>query len=206
MQRIAMFALFLVAGCHGLPDTRTAVEHEQLAAVSQSSSDQARAAVTVAETTRPVNNGVEATADATTPLYETAQGRSGYETMSAEDHIKIARKIRQNADVACARIPPSRWVTCPIGKPATVEAIPRGVRLILDGPAVELMRDQIDCALARARVERPSDADAAACPILVPGAHPRVIDRPEGPILEIVADDEVHAVDVRTRAERLRTR
>ncbi len=191
-------------GCHPLPDGRTAVEHEEEARRLRSDADQARAAVAIQETTRPMPTGPEMQADPTTPLAGAAQGRAAVSARSAEQHERIARRLREDADVACARVAATRWRTCPIPPASAVEEIPRGVRIKLAAPVeAEATRAEMSCAVARAHVERPGPDDEAACPLLVVGAQASFIDAAGAQSIEITAQDETHARDVRERARKL---
>jgi|SRR5579871_3500871 len=201
-MRAAAIVLVGIVGCRPLPDGRTAVEHEHEAQRLRSEADAARAAVTTQENARPTPTGVEQQMDPGTPLAGAAQGRAGYVVAQAQKHEETARRIREDADVACARVPASRWRSCPLGEPTAAEPIAMGVRLKLASPVeAEGMRDEMRCAVARAHVERPDEE--ARCPLLVTGAEARVVDVPGGQAIEIVAQDQLHADEVRMRARKL---
>ncbi|MSP63685.1 MAG: hypothetical protein EXR72_25735 [Myxococcales bacterium] len=198
----AGLVLVAVAGCR-IQDTRTAVEHEQEAEHHRMEVEAARAMVTVAETTRPMQSATEAVGDPGTNLPHYAGARGATELQAAEEHEKAARRIRQDAEVACVRVPPSERTSCPVGGPVgSIEQIPRGVAIRPKvAPEPERLRALVDCAVAEARVVRPTDAES--CPLLVPGATPRVVDRPGGARLEIIAPDDARGDEVRRRAATL---
>ncbi len=181
-----MVALLLI-GCR-LPDSRTAVEHEREAEHHRAQADRARAAIRIAETTRPMPSANEAISDPGAPAGEIAAGRAAYEIQTAADHEKVAQQLRHEAEILCQRVPPSQWRTCPINLPFTVEKFSSGYRLRPGGSAAaESLRGEIGCAIARSRIDR--SEEQSACPLFAPGASVRVVDRipggSEGPFIEI---------------------
>lgn len=196
----SLIAIFVVAGCHPLPDGRTAVELERDAEQKRMAAEQARAFVRTQETTRPVPGGMEREMDPAAPGIGYAQGRVGRDEHTAQELEETAKKIRDTAETTCTRVPPSMRASCPVGKLARVETIPRGARLVpTEAPESESWRQKVNCALAQSHVERPSGADA--CPLLVDGAESRVVDSPAGAYIEITAPDEARAAEVRRRAQ-----
>jgi hypothetical protein len=194
-------AIVLLVGCR-VPETRTAVELEREAESRRMKAEQARAVVAAQERALPVPSGYEAARDPGTPLAGAAAGRAGYLLQTATELEEVARRIRRDAEAACVRVPPPVRTACPLGgEVAAVERIPRGVRLRpKDAVAPESLRVEIDCAMAQAKVDRPSDD--AACPLLVRGASAKVVERGGVTVVEVTAPDEARAEEVRRRAER----
>jgi hypothetical protein len=62
----------------------------------------------------------------------------------------------------------------------------------------ELLRVQLNCALANAQVDRPNDF--AECPLFAPGATSKVVEQPHGAALQI---DVVEPVQVEELWRRL---
>jgi hypothetical protein len=199
----AIVGLLLCAGCHSTPDTRTAVELEQEARHRRSEAELARANVNVQQTTQPMPGAYEREiTQGPIPQYGGQQGTVAYQEKTASELEDAAGKIRRDAEMACQRVRASERRSCPIGKVAKVTPIPRGARLEAESPpAAEGWRDQVGCAVAQSRVDRPAGADQ--CPLLIPGADSRVVDTPAGPYIEITVTDEARAAEVRRRAQAL---
>jgi hypothetical protein len=189
-------------GCR-LPDTMTAVEHERKAAEERASEAQARASVKVQETTRPMPGAGDWQTDPTAPLIWFPTGRAGREGGLADQNEAAAKRIRNDAEAACARVPPSQQRMCPIPPLAKVERAGDAVRLFPAAPVEgEQLSNELRCAVAQARVDRPNDADA--CPLLVQPSSARVVQRSGRTAIEITAPDELRASEVAKRAEAMR--
>lgn len=196
---IALVAVFAASGCH-VPDTLTAVEHEEIATQRHAAADQARAAVRVQETTQPLPSGSESVGDAHAPMAEFPAGRAGREEALADEHERAAKRIRHDAEVACLHVAPSERRFCPIPKLDRVERTPLGVRLYpAPGVEPERLAAELRCAVAEAHVDRPNDA--ASCPLYAPGASVHVQPKGAALAIEIGAPDEPSAAEIRRRAE-----
>jgi hypothetical protein len=195
--RAALLLCVCVAGgcAH---DLRTAVEHENLAAHHRANADQARAVVAVNETTRPMQSGSEMDMTGANRYEATAAGKGIADVETARKHDEAAQRIRAEAGIICSRVPASAQVSCPVDVRGKVEPIRNGVRIIVAGAAsAEALRAQIECAMARTRVDYP--ADWATCPLYAPGAVAHVVDRPNMVAIDIVTRDEVQAAELRRR-------
>lgn len=201
----AVLALALggAGGCAHL-DNRTAVEHEHEAEQLRGHAELARATVRVYETTQPVPSVNDvAVGPGPTPT-QVATGSAGRDIAQAVEHEQVAQRIRAAAEASCRRVPPAERSSCPLpaGPGVRSEPMARGVRIISGGGGdgeAEALRARIDCAEAQSHVER--TPDTATCPLLVPGARTRVVDRPGGAVLEITGPDEVIGAEVRRRTE-----
>ena len=204
MRRSLVVVVLAVVGCR-LPDSRTAVELEGEAERLRLEAETARAAVRTAETTRPVPSGSEAVADPGGPLAGYAQGRAGYVLSEAARYDAAAKRIRDDAQLACRGVPAAARRSCPLGSSlARLEALDRGVRLVYaERPETESLRAQIRCALAEARVDRPAVAES--CPLLVPGANARVVEEVTVTYLEITGRGPEGALEIQRRASLLST-
>lgn len=202
MRTLVAVALILtIVGCVRPIDSRTAVEHEREAQRHRSEMELARSAVVKSEIARPMPSATEATEHPGTSMAAAAAGRVASEQRAAEGHELIARRIREEAALACEPIPPKERRICPVESVQRVERSGAVVRLHL-APTVsaEALRTGIGCAVAESHIER--NAEHENCPLFVRGARPRVVDRPEGPVLEIEGETETQAIDVERRAGR----
>lgn len=191
-------ALLLVACAH--LDQRTAVDLENEAEHHRAMARQAGGTVQVAESTRPVPSASESVSQPAVQQY--AEGRAAYEMQAAQRAQDAAQRIRDGAERLCRNLPEVERVSCPIPAEASVERTGRMVRILPSGGlSAESLRAQVDCAMAQAKVDHPPDEQE--CPLLVPGSDVRVIDRPSGVRIEIVAPDEISAEEVRRRARLL---
>ncbi|HEX2571453.1 MAG TPA: hypothetical protein VH877_17975 [Polyangia bacterium] len=200
---VGLGVLWLLPGCgRGRPDPLTAVEHEIEADRRRARGAKAEGAVRLAETALPVASGSEAAkTSGAIPPGDLAAGRAEHEAAIAQKHERAARQIRTEAALACSRVPPAERSSCPLPESSRIEEIPGGVRIVSPQPqAAELLRGQIGCALAEARVDHPGDE--RTCPLYVPGAAPHVIDRPEGAAIDITTDRASFVNELRRRARR----
>jgi hypothetical protein len=197
---MALGALLLLPACRARVDPLTAVEHEIEAERRRGRVSKAEAVVRIAETALPVSSGSEtAKTSGAIPPGDLAAGKAGHEVAVAQKHERAARQIRAEASLACTRVPLAERSSCPLPESSRIDEIPGGVRIVSPQPqAAELLRGQIGCALAEARVDHP--ADERTCPLYVPGAAPRVIDRPEGAAIEITTDRASQVHELRRRA------
>ena len=182
---VMTLAPMLLAGC-AHTDTMTAVEHDLEAERHRSAAQQAEASVRTVEIAMPPQSGSEIEKTSGFSSAELPAGRASSEIADAERHEKAARIIRERANSACRRVPIAEQKSCPV-PPGHVEPITLGARIV---PAVsvpaELLRLHLECAMARAQVDRPPDQ--ASCPLYAPGAAPRVTDRPQGAVIDITVD------------------
>lgn len=199
---IGLGVLWLLPACRPRADPLTAVEHEFEAERRRSRVSKAEAVVRIAETALPVASGSEtAKTSGAIPPRDLAAGKAGHEAAVAQKHERAAHQIRAEASLACTRVPLAERSSCPLPESSRIEEIPGGVRIVSPQPqAAELLRGQIGCALAEARVDQP--ADRRTCPLYVPGAAPRVIDRPEGAAIEITTDRTSQVDELRRRTRR----
>lgn len=202
MGAVGFGVLFLLPACRARVDPLTAVEHEIEAERRRGRVAKAESVVRLAETALPVASGSEAAkTSGAIPPGELAAGKAAHEVAVAQKHERAARQIRTEASLACTRVPQAERSSCPLPESSRIEEIPGGVRMVSPQPqAAEFLRGQIGCALAEARVDDP--VDRATCPLYVPGAAPRVIDRPEGAAIEITTDRASQVDEVRRRARR----
>jgi hypothetical protein len=205
MLRLLACSLSLVGviGC-ARPDARTAVELERDARRHQAEALSARAYAERQQTILPPPTGPEAYAGAMAPFTGgpfnySATGRVAIEEQTADDELATARRLRDLAKTACERLPVEARLDCPTGgTEARVEDIAGGVRITVPRAAAPTLSAQLECALARARVERTAEGDR--CPLLVPRSSARVVQTPAGTALEIVAGDAVSTDEIRRRA------
>jgi hypothetical protein len=192
-------AALVAAGCVHL-DTRTAVEHEQEAARHRANADQVRAATDIAQRTLPVVSASDATTNPGAPAIEVAAGRYAREAAAAQEHEDAAHRLRDQAARYCRHIPVAEQQSCPLPPGARVEPLARGLRIVPLAPVTAAtLRERIDCALANAQVDHPSDW--ATCPLYAPGATTQVLDRADiGAVVEIHTLDEAQATEARRRA------
>ncbi len=206
MRPLAFAALTLVAAGCRYPDPLTAVEHERIAASRRAEANKAEATVRIQETTRPMPSATEAASDPSVPMVDYAGARAAVEVEAARKHEAAAERIRHDAELACARVPPAERSVCPVGEVVRVRPLAGGARLFVKAPPPgESWQARVGCAQAEARVDRPLGGEL--CPLLVEGAEAHVVDDGAGGVaLEITARDDAHGAEIRRRAEALRPR
>ena len=201
---VAWLAAVAVCGCAGRPrvDRRTAVDFEREAQAHRSHAALGVHENDLFQTTQPVLGSSDAMREGRVQmapgpflpdLY--AAGRVQLDEQAAVKDETIARRLRNDAEVSCERVPPADRVPCPDGGEAGVRtAIKDGVRIELPSGDAESITRVVSCALAEAHVERPALADQ--CPLLVPGALVRVVGRG----IEITSDEPLRVEQIRKAA------
>ena len=118
----------------------------------------------------------------------------------AQAHQEAARALAAEHSTACGDATEERMTSCPLtaANAVEVDALPDGVRILLDTDDVEAVRAQVSCHTAHAAYVGYADMDQ--CPFYVRDATVEVEAAPEGgTAIRITSEDPDIAEDIRTR-------